>query len=500
MKSRPLLSLVRQNLRRNLASLLLSSLGIVVGIASLVFFLALGSGMKEIVLQRIFVVSHLEVVPRSYDVGILKLSGLSGLSRRLDDAALERLRRIDGVQAVYPKLRFAFKAMGWTAEELFGRAFYFEIFGDGIDPALVPELSQAPPGERFADLGRCGDGLPPCLDGLSCADGRCVGPVCAPRPSGSGSGSGSGSDLDPDHTLCPPGTHCLQDTRRCEPDIPVLISPHLIELYNGSAAGAFGLPKLAQDSIVGIRGTMRLGKSFAGRESSGPVRERYLQVVGLSPTAITFGVTMPISYVREFNSWYRKDEPQTGYDSVMVQVTANEKVPEVAAAIEDRSGEHGLGFELAPRSKDALQAGVMISVLTLVFSLISLIIVGLSAINIAHTFFMILSERRAEIGLLRALGATRADVRSLVLLESAAVGLLGGLGGWLLGTAATHLADLLSFLYLPDFPYKPDSYFQLSPRQLLLALGVAVAFCLLGAWLPARRAAAVDPAVTLTGR
>lgn len=484
MKLRPLLALVRQNLRRNLASLLLSSLGIVVGIGALVFFLALGSGMKEIVLQRIFIVDHLEVVPRSYDVGILKLSGIGGLSRRLDDEAKARLERIPGVEAVYPKLRFSFKAMGWTAEEFFGRNFYFEIFGDGIDPALVPELSQRET-DRFADLTHCGDGLPACGPGLVCADGRCVGDPCDPSAK---------------RDTCPAGTHCLADSERCEPDIPVLVSPHLVELYNGSVAGAFGLPKLAANSIVGVHGTMRLGRSFAGRDGRGPVRERHLRVVGVTPTAITFGVTLPIGYVREFNSWYRKDAPQEGYDSVMVRVASNDRVPEVAAAIEDRSGTRGLGFELAPRSREALQAGIMISVLTVVFSLISLLIVGLSAINIAHTFFMILSERRAEIGLLRAVGASRADVRSLVLLESAVVGLTGGLGGWLLGVLATRAADVLSAAYLPDFPYKPESYFQLSPIQLGLALGVAVAFCLLGAWLPARRASSVDPAVALTGR
>ena len=482
MKLRPLGRLVRQNLRRNLASLLLSSLGILGGIAALVFFLALGEGMKQIVLQRIFVVDYLEVVPKSYDVGVLRLQGISGLSRALDDEALPRLQRIPGVKAVYPKLRFAFKSMGWVAEELIGRSFQFEIFGDGIDPALVPASDRAP-GETFAAVTHCGPALPPCGAGFACEQGRCLGAVCDParRPAS-----------------CPPRSSCLAESGRCEPDVPALISPHLVELYNGSVAGAFKLPKFSAETLVGLHGTLRLGRSFAGRDE-GRVRERGVRVVGVSPAAITFGVTLPISYVREYNGWYRSTAGG-GYDSVLVQVATNDQVPEVAAAIEDKEGRHGLGFELAPRSREALQAGVMISVLTLVFSLISLLIVGLSAIHIAHTFFMNLSERRSEIGLLRALGATRRDVRAMVLLESTAVGLGGGLGGWGLGVLATRLADLLSASYLPDFPYKPETYFQLAPAQLGIALAVAILFCLLGAWLPASRAAGVDPAVSLTGR
>jgi len=481
MRASSLLALARQNVRRNLGSFVLSGVGIVVGIGALVFFLALGAGMKTIVLERIFVVDHLEVVQRSYDVGFLKVGGL-GINRKLDDEAVTRLRTVEGVAAVYPKLRFAFKAMAWTAEEFIGRKFYFEMFGDGIEPAQVPELSEGPDAP-FRDRSAC-DAETPCEAGLTCEEGACLGPACDPKAGGG----------------CPPSTHCIAESKRCEPDIPALISPHLVELYNGSVARSFGFPRISGDSIVGLYGTMRMGRSFAGRDTGRKVRERVLRVVGVSPKAITFGATLPISYVRRFNAWYRGKDDDGSYDSVVVQVAANEKVPAVVAAIEDRSGEHGLGFELAPRSKQALQAGLMISVLTLVFSLISLIIVGLSAINIAHTFFMILTERRAELGLLRALGASQRDVRALVLLESSVVGVAGGALGWALGAAATLGVDLASASYLPDFPYKPDTYFSLAPSQLGLALAVAVAFCLLGAWLPARKAARIDPATSLSGR
>ena len=64
-----LLGLVAQNLRRNTRNFVFSAFGIIVGISTFIFFVALGEGIKTVVLEEIFVIRQLEVVPRSYDVG-----------------------------------------------------------------------------------------------------------------------------------------------------------------------------------------------------------------------------------------------------------------------------------------------------------------------------------------------------------------------------------------------------------------------------------------------
>jgi ABC-type antimicrobial peptide transport system permease subunit len=72
----------------------------------------------------------------------------------------------------------------------------------------------------------------------------------------------------------------------------------------------------------------------------------------------------------------------------------------------------------------------------------------------------------------------------------------------LAGTAAAFgvgaAADALAARVLPPFPYQPDTFFHFSPALLLGALGFAVLFCVLGAYLPARRAANLPPAKALT--
>ena len=78
---------------------------------------------------------------------------------------------------------------------------------------------------------------------------------------------------------------------------------------------------------------------------------------------------------------------------------------------------------------------------------------GLAAVNIAHTFFMLVYERKREIGLMRALGATRTDIRSMVLGEASFVGFTGGVLGAGLGFLASRLVDFLAEQALPDFPW-----------------------------------------------
>ena len=78
--------------------------------------------------------------------------------------------------------------------------------------------------------------------------------------------------------------------------------------------------------------------------------------------------------------------------------------------------------------------------------------------------------------------------------------LLGGLSGLLLARLAGLGIDILSRRVLPEFPFKPESYFWFSPELLLILLGFSVLVCLIGAALPAWTAAKLSPAQALSGR
>jgi len=128
--------------------------------------------------------------------------------------------------------------------------------------------------------------------------------------------------------------------------------------------------------------------------------------------------------------------------------------------------------------------------------LISVVIVTISAINIAHNFFMQISERRREIGVLRSIGATRRDIRKIILGESALIGLAGGVLGILVAWGISLLIDWRAG-QAADFPFKPDTYFDFQWWIIVLALGFSMLFCVLGGLWPALRASRMPPAQAL---
>jgi putative ABC transport system permease protein len=119
-------------------------------------------------------------------------------------------------------------------------------------------------------------------------------------------------------------------------------------------------------------------------------------------------------------------------------------------------------------------------VLGVVYVLLALAIV-IALMGIANTLSLSTYERTREIGLLRAVGQTRRQVRSMVRYESVLIALFGTLGGLGLGTflgwAVTRAADATFRLPVPSL---------VAVAVLGAAAGVAAA------WLPARRAARLD--------
>ena len=115
MRTEYLFRLLGLNLRRNARALMLSSLGIVIGVSSFVFFIALGQGVRGIVTKDILgqlPAQQVEVVPKSYSFSMFKLPGLSLMGNRFDERALDRLRGLKGVRAVYGKMNMGAPSRG----------------------------------------------------------------------------------------------------------------------------------------------------------------------------------------------------------------------------------------------------------------------------------------------------------------------------------------------------------------------------------------------------
>ena len=104
-------------------------------------------------------------------------------------------------------------------------------------------------------------------------------------------------------------------------------------------------------------------------------------------------------------------------------------------------------------------------------------------------------ERRSEIGILRALGATRGQIRWLFLGESAVLGVVGSIAGLAFGiliarAIASSIGALIADVY--RVAQRADDV-ATNPSLLALALAIGVATSVVAAAIPARNAARVDP-------
>ena len=460
-----LVRLFVRNALRSPRHLALSAFGIVIGIGSFVFFLGLSLGVKQVILGELFPLEQIEVVaPRASFLG-------KDFRKKLDDAIVEKIRAQPGVTQVVPRMSMAFPATGQAWFE--GHSINFELggFADGIPSELVADESFAP---LFRDW--------------EAPDAGIERARCGPAP---------------EHACPDPGRYyCEPRDGMCHHRVPVIVSPALLELYNGQFAASHGLPVIGElEQFVVARGglgTMRfyigLGDTMvAGSNIVVPAHEqRQVQgmLLGISARAMPIGMTVPIEYMRRWNRQFSGEEAATAYSSIVVTLADKDGVAPFAAWLQQT-----LDLRVADSMGERFATAIFI--VTSLFVLISFVIVGISAINIAHNFFMQVSERRREIGLYRAVGATRADIGLMILGEAALIGVLGGVLGILLALAAAWGVDTASAAWLPAFPFKPDTYFAFPPAILASGVGFSILFCVLGGFLPARRAAAEEPAQAL---
>lgn len=132
----------------------------------------------------------------------------------------------------------------------------------------------------------------------------------------------------------------------------------------------------------------------------------------------------------------------------------------------------------------------ILNVLTLGVSGIAAISLAVAGILVMNVMLVSVAQRTAEIGLLKALGATSAAVRQLFMVEAVLLSLTGGV----LGTGLGYLgAALLRHVY-PSFPAYPPLW------AVLAGLGTALASGLIFGVMPARRAAQLDPIQALSKR
>jgi putative ABC transport system permease protein len=180
---------------------------------------------------------------------------------------------------------------------------------------------------------------------------------------------------------------------------------------------------------------------------------------------------------------YTQEEP--GF-ILQVKAANNESVGSVAQSIEE------LGYSTVTSNEILDEINSTFDIIQIGLSAFGIIALIVASIGIINTLVMAIYERTREIGVMKAVGATKGTIRLLFTIEGGALGVVGGvigvIGAFIIGQALNIVG---SRTFLSDFPNFDLSVF---PPWLLLGVVVLTTVVSLIAGLyPANRAANLDP-------
>lgn len=184
---------------------------------------------------------------------------------------------------------------------------------------------------------------------------------------------------------------------------------------------------------------------------------------------------------------------QPGLFRVLIESHSSDSIPVLKQRLEQLMQRRNGGVaDITLISQDAILSAFsdILTTLNLAVSGIAAISLLVAGILIMNVTLISVSQRTAEIGLLKALGASNADIQQLFLSEALLMALLGAAAGMLL----SELGLLSMRLRFSELAFNAPWWAR------LLAVGIALATSLLFAWWPARRAALLHPINALQGR
>ncbi len=226
------------------------------------------------------------------------------------------------------------------------------------------------------------------------------------------------------------------------------------------------------------------------RTSRGETQNFPLRVQGISPDrAATVQVSLTDRIAMK-NWWFNTNNilEHEGYDSVTIRAADVSRANDLSAQL------RADGFKVQSVEVFLTVANRILTVVTMMFTLIGSIALLVATIGIANTMVMAIYERTREIGVLKAMGASRGEIRQMFMLEAGFIGMIGGVVGlfigWLLGLGLNQAIEIIA--RLRDMPLH-GKFFVVTPFLALGAIAFATLIGLVAGLLPAQRAAKLDP-------
>lgn len=189
------------------------------------------------------------------------------------------------------------------------------------------------------------------------------------------------------------------------------------------------------------------------------------------------------------NIWdiFRAREGRLGYSALNVRLSSPAYVEPVKREVSEMGFQ---SFALADQFEE-VQRGFL--VMDMILAAVGMIAIVVASLGIVNTMVMSILERYSEIGIMKAVGASDRDIRRIFFFESSIIGFLGGVFGLALGWVVSGIINRVVNYFLARQGVPFIHYFSFPVWLCLGAVVFAVAVSLAAGIYPAMRAARVDP-------
>ena len=442
MKPRDLTDLALRNLREAILRNVLTTLGVAVGVASLVAMLSLGVGLQQLASRRLSqsgLFDTIFVTPKNSFRGV-------GRARRemepdkpprpLDEGARKEFEKLPNVIEVFPQIRF-------FTEVRFNNKPYATVV------AGLPESSR---------------------------------------------NSGAFDGMQGNFFSSPTAEEAILQIEFAKDlsDKPASLLGQAITL------------RYAERQAIPAAGDSSSAPSEASEGFSVVPKELKLKIIGVVETEPAAGyggygnarLLMPLDTASTLRAAQVNDlrdivrgstANKVTFPSLSVRASSPSKVEALEASIKS------MGFNAFSLLDASKSLRTFFSVFDLLLGIFGSLALAVATLGIVNTLVMAILERRREIGVLKALGAADADVQQLFFVEAGVIGLFGGfLGvffGWVLGRAITFGTNV----YLKRQALNPIELSSVPWWLILAGIVFAVLVSLAAGLYPASRAAKLNP-------
>ncbi len=267
---------------------------------------------------------------------------------------------------------------------------------------------------------------------------------------------------------------------------PALISKKIIDIYNFTVAPSSGLPTFSQKDISGIEMVVLPDVSTFFPSLSGQTESLPARLIGFSDKASLVGITLPMKVVQSLNS-AADPGAKENYASLHLEIDKAENLETVRKEIDK------MGFNAVSPLDEIKNISESITLITYGLASLSLIVLMVAALMIVNTFLSASQERKREIGIFRALGATRKDIRKIFMAEALIMGTIGGFFGIAIAVTGGLIINTYAVKTLNALSVNSSQLFLFEPLSLLIIFSVSVIISLMSAYLPAAKAAKMNP-------